>query len=102
MDRRAEAAIVAGVAHARPDDGFLGLEERIAIRLATTYAINQAVQVAAACFRAAGSDAIFENKGFERRLRDAYTVSQQAQGRTTHFETVGRHMMGLEVDTMFL
>lgn len=85
-----------------PDDGFLGLEERIAIRLATTYAINQAVQVAAACFRAAGSDAIFENKGFERRLRDAYTVSQQAQGRATHFETVGRHMMGLEVDTMFL
>ena len=50
----------------------------------------------------AGSTAIFEDRSFERRFRDAYTVSQQVQGRRTNFETVGRHLLGLEVDTIFM
>jgi hypothetical protein len=29
-------------------------------------------------------------------------VSQQVQGRFTNFETVGRHMLGLDVDTQFI
>jgi len=53
-------------------------------------------------FRLAGATAIFDSHAFERRFRDANTVSQQVQGRHTNFETVGRFMLGLDVDTLFL
>ena len=52
--------------------------------------------------RLAGSTAIFEDHAFERRFRDAFAVSQQVQGRHTNFETVGRHMLGLEAETTFM
>ena len=83
--------------------GELTLDQRIAIRLAATTAINQATEVTAGAYRAAGATAIFNSQPFERRMRDAHAVSQQAQARVTHFETVGRHLLGLEPDTtMFL
>ena len=78
------------------------MAQRARIRLATTYAINQATGVSEQVYRLAGSTAIFENHAFERRFRDAYAVSQQVQGRHTNLETVGRHMLGLDVDTIFM
>jgi len=80
----------------------LSLDQRVSIRLATTHAIQQATAVTESAYRLAGSSAIFDDGPFERRFRDAYAVSQQVQGRTTNYETVGRHLMGLEVDTLFL
>jgi alkylation response protein AidB-like acyl-CoA dehydrogenase len=81
----------------------LTLDRRVAVRLAATTAINQATEVTAAAYRAAGATAIFNSQPFERRMRDAHAVSQQAQARATHFETVGRHLLGLAPDTaMFL
>jgi alkylation response protein AidB-like acyl-CoA dehydrogenase len=81
----------------------LTLDQRVAIRLAATTAINQATDVTAGAYRAAGATAIFNAQPFERRMRDAHAVSQQAQARATHFETVGRHLLGLAPDTtMFL
>jgi alkylation response protein AidB-like acyl-CoA dehydrogenase len=78
----------------------LNIEHRARIRLATTYAINQATEVVQAAYRMAGSTAIFESGPFERRFRDMHAVSQQVQGRRTHFETVGRSMLGLEADPL--
>ena len=78
------------------------MAQRARIRLATTYAINQATEVSEQVYRLAGSTAIFEDHAFERRFRDAHAVSQQVQGRHTNFETVGRHMLGLDVETIFM
>ena len=85
-------------------DGTKTLEmaDRVRFRLATTYAINQATDVTEQVFRLAGATAIFDSRPFERRFRDAHAVSQQVQGRHTNFETVGRFMLGLDVDTLFL
>ncbi|MCY4469788.1 MAG: acyl-CoA dehydrogenase family protein [Thiotrichales bacterium] len=80
----------------------LTMAQRARIRLATTYAINQATRVSEQVHRLAGSTAIFEDHAFERRFRDAFAVSQQVQGRHTNFETVGRHMLGLEAETTFM
>ncbi len=80
----------------------LEMADRAQIRLATTYAINQATDVSQQVYRLAGATAIFEGGVFERRFRDAHAVSQQVQGRHTNFETVGRFMLGLDVDTMFM
>ena len=78
------------------------MAQRARIRLATTYAINQATRVSEEVYRLAGSTAIFEDHAFERRFRDAYAVSQQVQGRHTNFETVGRYMLGLDAETIFM
>ena len=78
------------------------MDDRARIRLATTYAINEATSVVEQIYRLAGSTAIFDNEPFERRFRDIHAVSQQVQGRHSNFETVGRYMLGLGADTIFM
>ena len=83
--------------------GHITLDQRMVIRLASTFAIHQSLQVVDTAYHAAGSTAIFEANPFERRLRDIHTVSQQLQGRSEHFETVGQYLLGLEPgSTMWL
>jgi alkylation response protein AidB-like acyl-CoA dehydrogenase len=76
------------------------LDQRMVIRLASTFAIHQSMRVVDMAYHAAGSTAIFEANPFERRFRDIHTVSQQVQGRQEHFETVGQHLLGLDPDTL--
>jgi alkylation response protein AidB-like acyl-CoA dehydrogenase len=76
--------------------------DRMRIRLATTYAINEATEVGEQVYRLAGATAIFDSQPFEQRFRDAHAVSQQVQGRFTHYETVGRHLLGLDAGSMFV
>ena len=78
----------------------LALEHRTSIRLAATHTIQQGVEIVTDAYRAAGQTAIFDAHPFERRLRDALTASQQVQGRSTHYMTIGRHLLGLPPDTM--
>jgi hypothetical protein len=73
------------------------LDERVAIRQAATFAIAQARDVVNEVYHEAGSTAIFNRFTIERRFRDINTVSQQLQGRSAHFETVGQHMLGMQV-----
>jgi len=76
--------------------GELSMDERMKIRAATTHAIRLATRVVEQLYELAGSTAIFEGNPFERRFRDAHTVSQHAQGRISHLETVGKHLLGIE------
>jgi indole-3-acetate monooxygenase len=80
--------------------GRLTLEQRMTIRLASTFAIHQARDVVDTAYHAAGATAIFAANPFERRFRDIHTVSQQLQGRQEHFETVGQFLLGLDPDTL--
>ena len=80
----------------------LTLDQRMAIRLAATHTIHEALQVADTAYHAAGATAIFNSNPFERRFRDIHTVAQQVQGRRSHFETVGRHLLGFETDLLFV
>lgn len=78
--------------------GQLTAAQRMRIRLAATFGIHQAKEVADIAYRGAGSTAILENGKFERRFRDLHAVTQQLQGRQAHFETVGQFMLGLNDD----
>ena len=80
--------------------GELTLDQRMTIRLASTFAIHQARDVVDTAYHAAGATAIFEADPFARRLRDIHTVSQQLQGRQEHFETVGQYLLGLDPETL--
>jgi indole-3-acetate monooxygenase len=74
------------------------VEQRITIRGAATNAIHKAREAVDTVYNAAGATAIFENQPLERRFRDIHTVTQQLQGRLSHFETVGAWMMGADTD----
>ena len=71
------------------------------MRLASTWAIQQAREAVNTMFHCAGSVAVFEEQPFERRLRDIHTISQQAQGRQLHYESVGQIMLGLPPENQF-
>jgi alkylation response protein AidB-like acyl-CoA dehydrogenase len=76
----------------------LSLEHRMTIRMASTNAIHRSREAVDFAYNAAGATAIFESHPLERRFRDIHTVTQQLQGRLSHFETVGAWMMGAEAD----
>ncbi|MBR0652862.1 acyl-CoA dehydrogenase [Roseomonas terrae] len=77
-------------------------DQRVAIRLASTFATHQAKEAADFAWAEAGASAIFESQPFERRFRDIHAVTQQIQARRAHFETVGQHLMGLTPHPRFL
>jgi len=81
--------------HEAAASGRLTIDDNTTIRLASTWAIHQAREVVATVYGAAGSNAVFNENPFERRLRDIHAGTQQGQGRPVHFETVGQILLGL-------
>jgi alkylation response protein AidB-like acyl-CoA dehydrogenase len=82
--------------------GKLTLDQRITIRMASTYAIHQARDAVDFAYNAAGTAAVFGSHPLERRFRDIHTVTQHIQGRLSHFQTVGAWIMGAEADLTFV
>jgi len=79
------------------DDAWvIDVPARARVRLACTFAIQTAEQVADYAYKAAGVDAIRLGTTFERRFRDIHTLSQQIQSRTAHYESVGQILLGIE------
>ena len=76
----------------------LAMQDRIVIRGASTHAIHKAREAVDFAYNAAGATAIFGRDPLQRRFRDIHTVTQQLQGRLSHFETVGAWMMGADTD----
>jgi indole-3-acetate monooxygenase len=68
-------------------------EHRIALRLAATWTIHQAVSVVDTAYHMAGATAVFSANKFERRFRDMHAIAQQIQARDTHYEDVGRMIL---------
>ena len=77
-------------------DGALTAEDRIGLRLAATHANREAARVAAVAYDVAGADGIFVTNPIQRRFQDAQVITQQVQGRKTHYDTAGAFYLGLE------
>jgi alkylation response protein AidB-like acyl-CoA dehydrogenase len=80
----------------------LHLDQQVAVRLAAIHATHESAAVVDIAYTLAGSNAIFENRPFERRFRDVHAVTQQLQGRRAHYENVGAYLLGLEPNVSFL
>jgi alkylation response protein AidB-like acyl-CoA dehydrogenase len=78
--------------------GRLTLDQRAALRIATTHAIRLAVQVVDAAYSAAGATAIYDGHLLQRHFQDIHVISQHLQSRPAHYELVGRHWLGLPID----
>jgi alkylation response protein AidB-like acyl-CoA dehydrogenase len=77
---------------------LITVEQRMTIRVASTHAIHRGREAVDFAYNAAGATAIFDTHPLERRFRDIHTVTQQLQGRASHFETVGAWMLGADAD----
>ncbi|HEX4194544.1 MAG TPA: acyl-CoA dehydrogenase family protein, partial [Stellaceae bacterium] len=74
----------------------LTADHRLALRLASTWAIHQAAEVVDAAYHMAGATAVFHAQPFERRFRDVHAIAQQIQARDLHYESVGQVLLGLD------
>ena len=79
--------------------GTMSMDQRAALRIATTHAIRLAVQVIDIIYNAAGTTAIYGAHFIQRAFQDIHVISQHAQARRGLYELVGRHLLGLSVDT---
>ena|SRR5437867_1000300 len=78
--------------------GAITLDQRAALRLATTHAIRQAAQIVDTAYNLAGATAIYDDHPLQRYFQDAHVITQHLQGRLSHYELVGRHWLGLPID----
>ena len=76
----------------------ISLDQRAALRIATTHGIRLAVQVVDTGYNAAGATAIYESHLLQRHFQDIHVISQHMQARLAHYELVGRHWLGLPID----
>ncbi len=76
--------------------GEITVEQRIHLRMAGTHAIRQSKEAVDIAYDLSGADAIFASKAIQRRFQDAHVITQQVQGRDSHYTTVGQFFLGLE------
>jgi alkylation response protein AidB-like acyl-CoA dehydrogenase len=86
------AAGPAGVTH----------EHRAEARLAVTSGMQTALDVVDKLYRVSGTTGIFVSSSLHRRFQDLHVMGQQLFARPSHFENVGRYMLGLEFDRSLL
>lgn len=84
------------------DTGRVSFERRVALRLASTYAIHEAREVVETSYFDAGATAIFEANPFERRMRDMHAVAQQLQSSPMHLQSAGQYYLGLNPSNRFI
>lgn len=82
--------------------GEISLDTRMRIRLASTFAAQEARAVSEFAYAEAGAGAIFTGGPFERRMRDMHAICQQVQAHATHLETFGAWRMGLPPAARFV
>ena len=81
--------------HFAVTEGEIPVEDRINLRLSSTHAIREAVKVADIAYSLTGSSAIFEQTAIQRKSQDVRTISQQIQGRFSHYDTAGQYFLGM-------
>jgi alkylation response protein AidB-like acyl-CoA dehydrogenase len=72
---------------------------RTGIRLAATHAATVGAEVADTAFTVAGGTAVYDTSVLGRCLRDAHIVTQHIQTAPKLNETIGKLLLGLDVDT---
>ncbi len=82
--------------------GSVTLDKRAALRLATTHAIRLSAEIVREIYSASGATAAFQGNLIQRHFQDIHVITQHVQGRISHYDLVGRHVMGLPVEEQHL
>jgi indole-3-acetate monooxygenase len=76
----------------------LSLHQRMNLRLAATHAIRLAAGIVDSLYTACGATVVFDGHLIQRLFLDMHVITQHSQGRLAHYELVGKHSLGLEID----
>lgn len=76
-------------------------QDRIKVRLASTHAIRKSAEVIDIAYTLCGSSAIFASNPIQRKFQDIHAITQQIQGRLSHYDTAGQFYLGLEPKGIF-
>lgn len=76
----------------------LSLERRMNLRLAATHAIRLSAGIVDSLYTACGATVVFESHVIHRLFHDMHVITQHSQGRLAHYELVGKHSLGLQID----
>lgn len=87
---------------AAASDAGVTTVERAEARLAVTSATDTALAVVESLYRVAGTSGIFVSSPLHRFFQDLHVMSQQLFARPSHYENVGRYLLGLEHDRSLL
>ncbi len=79
----------------------LTARERIDVRLAATHAIRESARAVDIAYTIGGSSSIFAVNPIHRRFQDVHAITQQIQGRPTHYDTAGQYYLGLDPEGIF-
>ncbi|HYC45073.1 MAG TPA: acyl-CoA dehydrogenase family protein [Burkholderiales bacterium] len=80
------------------DGPTVSLDSRTNLRLAATHAIHQAAKVVQSLYQLCGATVVFDGHVMQRLLADMNVITQHSQARLAHYEIVGKHSLGLEID----
>ena len=83
-------------------NGKLSREERVRLRMATTWAIHQARDVVDFAYNMAGATSLKTGSGIERRFRDVHAVTQHVQAGQHVYEIIGQSVLGIPVQSNLL
>lgn len=77
----------------------VGIDERLRVRQAATYAAEQCVDAVDTCYRLGGGSSVDAGTSLARCFRDIHTASAHIMISSRTYETVGRQLLGLTIDT---
>jgi indole-3-acetate monooxygenase len=93
------------------DEPTTSLDARTNLRVAATHAIRLAAGIVDSLYTACGATVVFEGAAdaeadparraghlLHRLFHDMHVITQHSQGRLAHYELVGKHLLGLQID----
>lgn len=78
--------------------GKVGVDTRVAIRLAGAHAAETSAKVVDTVYTMGGGAAVFDSNQLQRCLRDVHVATQHIMVAPRLYETMGKHLFGLDVD----
>ncbi len=80
---------------------FVEMQHKMKVELAAVHAALAAAEAVDLVHAAAGTSGIREEHRFERHFRDVHVITQHAYISASRYESVGKHLFGLETDWSF-
>jgi alkylation response protein AidB-like acyl-CoA dehydrogenase len=83
-------------------EGFLSVERKRDVRLATTHAVRASTRSVDLMYNLAGGSSVYRRSPLQRIFRDVHVATQHMMVGPGVFELTGRLLLGLETDTSLL
>lgn len=76
----------------------IGIEQRVALRLAASHAMEGSREIIDRMYELGGSSSVYDTSPQQRRLRDVHVAAQHMLVAAPTWELAGRHLLGQEID----